>query len=262
MPAYPNPFRYGGLAQDKAFADREEELAELRKDVLNGQDVVIFAPRRYGKSSLIWRVGGQLRREKVLLAQVDLMTTPTVERLAEKLAKAIHEDIASPLLRAKDRLQVFRGLRIAPVVTVDPEDGSVGFSFQAARRPEDVDATLERLGGFGGDDQELRDAIARAHLERLVAVGVEQQDAHLAAVARVDQARSVDERDPVARREPRAGQHQAGVTIRDLDGDAGRHGRPLAGSDPASLGGVQVEARVTGMGAGRKPCVLGQPRDP
>ena len=36
--------------------DREDEVAELRSDVLNGQDVVIFAPRRYGKSSLAWRV--------------------------------------------------------------------------------------------------------------------------------------------------------------------------------------------------------------
>jgi hypothetical protein len=90
-------------------------------------------------------VGQELVRRKLLVAQVDLMTAPTKERLAEKLAKAIHEEIASALFRAKDRLQVFRGLRVTPTITVDPEDGSVGFSFEAGRRPEDVDATLERL---------------------------------------------------------------------------------------------------------------------
>ncbi len=66
-------------------------------------------------------------------------------QLAETLAKTIHEDIASGLFRARERLRIFSGLRITPVVTVDPEDGSVGFNFDAGRRPEDVDATLERL---------------------------------------------------------------------------------------------------------------------
>ena len=50
-----NPFRFGALALDEAFANREAEVQELKFDVLNGQDVVIFAPRRYGKSSLVWR---------------------------------------------------------------------------------------------------------------------------------------------------------------------------------------------------------------
>jgi uncharacterized protein len=144
-PEHRNPFRFGALALDDAFMDREDEVAELRSDVLNGQDVVIFAPRRYGKSSLAWRTAQDLVRRRVLVAQVDLMTTPTKEKLAEKLAKQIHENIASVLFRAKERLQVFRGLRIAPTVTIDPDDGSVGFSFEAGRRPEDVDATLERL---------------------------------------------------------------------------------------------------------------------
>jgi uncharacterized protein len=140
-----NPFRYGALALDDAFADRDDEVAELKADVLNGQDVVIFAPRRYGKSSLAWRVAQAVARKRVLVARVDLMTTPTREKLAEKLAKAIHEDIASPLFRARERLQVFRGLRIAPTITVDPEHGSVAFGFEPGRRPEDVHATLERL---------------------------------------------------------------------------------------------------------------------
>ena len=140
-----NPFRYGALALDDAFTDRKTELATLTSDVLNGQDVVIFAPRRYGKSSLIWRASQELIADGVLIADVNLMTTPTKERLAEKLARTIHDDIASLLYRAKERLQVFRGLRITPVVTVDPDDGSLGFSFEAGRRPADVDATLERL---------------------------------------------------------------------------------------------------------------------
>jgi hypothetical protein len=140
-----NPFRYGALALDEAFTDREQETTELKADALNGQDVVLFAPRRYGKSSLIWRVSQELIGEGALVAHVNLMTTPTITQLAEKLARTIHEDIASPLFRVKERLRIFQGLRIRPTVTVDPEDGSLSFSFDAGMRTEDINATLERL---------------------------------------------------------------------------------------------------------------------
>ena len=83
------------------------------------------------------------------------MTTPTIGRLADKLAQSIHEDLASPLFRARERLRVFQGLRVTPTVTVDPEDGSMSFSFAAAAAPADIIATIERLlelpGQLAGD---------------------------------------------------------------------------------------------------------------
>jgi uncharacterized protein len=147
-----NPFRYGALAFDEAFTDRERELRELKSDIRNGQDVVIFAPRRYGKSSLVLRAVAELRRQGVLTAQVDLMTAPTREKLAEKLAKSIHEGIATPAFRAREKaLSVFRGLRITPTVTIDPEDTSVSFGFEPGRAPADIQATLERLLTLPGE---------------------------------------------------------------------------------------------------------------
>jgi hypothetical protein len=141
-----NPFHFGPLALDEAFADREAELRELKGDVLNGQHVVIFAPRRYGKSSLVWRTMQELVREGVLIAYVNLLLTPTKERLAEKLAAAIYENISSAAERAREKaLAPFRGLRVEPTITIDPGDGSFGFSFAAGRQQADVDATLERL---------------------------------------------------------------------------------------------------------------------
>jgi uncharacterized protein len=147
-----NPFRYGALALDEAFANREVEIAELQSDIANGQDVVIFAPRRYGKSSLVWRVERELISRRMLIGHVDLMTTPTKEKLAEKLATTIHEDIASRLYRARERaLAVFRGLRITPKITLDPTDGSVSFGFDTGHSAEDVGATLERLFELPGE---------------------------------------------------------------------------------------------------------------
>jgi hypothetical protein len=140
-----NPFTFGDLALDDAFTDRGPELAELRSDMLNGQNVAIIAPRRYGKSSLLRRAGQGLVHEGVLVADVDLMKAPTKEKLASKLARAIHDDVASPLFNAKERLRVFSTLRISPTITVDAATGETTFTFSASSRGDDIDATLERL---------------------------------------------------------------------------------------------------------------------
>jgi uncharacterized protein len=140
-----NPFQFGALALDESFTDREAEIAELRADVRSGQDVVVFAPRRYGKSSLVWRASQVLARDRVLIASVDLMTAPTPAKLAEKLARAIHDDIASPLLRARERLRIFGDLKVTPTITVDAQTGAPSFSFSVTERREDIDATIERL---------------------------------------------------------------------------------------------------------------------
>ena len=147
MPEPINPFNFGDLALDEGFTDREAELRELEADVRNGQNVVVFAPRRYGKTSLVWRATQELvKRDEVLVAQVDLMRTATREQLAAKLAQALYEQVATPLDRVRERAgEIFRGLRIRPVMTLDPQDGSLGFSFAAGHPREDVNATLERL---------------------------------------------------------------------------------------------------------------------
>ena len=48
-----NPFVYGEVVTEGAFADRDEERARLGSDLAEGQKVFLISPRRYGKSSLI-----------------------------------------------------------------------------------------------------------------------------------------------------------------------------------------------------------------
>ena len=142
-----NPFNFGDVAVDEGFTDREQDLAELKADIRNGQNVVVFAPRRYGKSSLIWRAAQELAAsDEALVAQVDLMRVTTKEQLASKLSEAIYEGIATPLLRARDRAaRIFESLRVRPTVTVEPMSGNFSFGFTAGHDAGDIDATLERL---------------------------------------------------------------------------------------------------------------------
>jgi hypothetical protein len=140
-----NPFHFGNFVIDE-FADREAELAEVTADMRNGQDLVLFAPRRIGKSSLVLKAAANLRRKKGLVAYLNLMTTPNKARFAERLATAIYADIAAPKAKLKDKaLAMFQGLRIVPTVTVDPADGRIGFSFGVGHAEADLDGTIEML---------------------------------------------------------------------------------------------------------------------
>lgn len=147
-----NPFYFGALALDESFTDRAAEREELASDIRNGQDVVVIGRRRLGKSSLAWSAAQAVSADGVLVAQVDLMTTPTKERLAAALAGSIFEQIASTLERVKETaLAPFRRLQVQPTVTVDPADGSYSFGFGLGERPDDIDATLERLFRLPGE---------------------------------------------------------------------------------------------------------------
>ena len=141
-----NPFYFGDLALDEAFTDRRDELKALKNDMLNGQNVALIAPRRYGKSSLVRRATQELLGKGVLVVEVDLMKAPTKERFASHLARAIHADLASPIFKAKEAaLKLFDSLRVKPSITYSPSDGSYSFSFAVTHVEEDIDATIERL---------------------------------------------------------------------------------------------------------------------
>ena len=72
------------------FVGRQRELAALVTDLAAGVNVVLIAPRRYGKSSLVLRALDQVADSGVLTAYVDLERTTSKERFAAHLARAIH----------------------------------------------------------------------------------------------------------------------------------------------------------------------------
>jgi AAA+ ATPase superfamily predicted ATPase len=140
-----NPFRYGGVARGEYFTDRERELAALSADIRGGQDVVIVSRRRMGKTSLIEAASDQLRREKMLVAYLDLYGSPTKEALADDLAQALSDGLLSPIDRTTDKIRGwFSHLSVQPRVTVR-EDGMPQFEFLGYERREDADTLLDGL---------------------------------------------------------------------------------------------------------------------
>ncbi len=77
-----NPFRYGGIVLGPYFADRQNELEELKKEVKNLNRVFLVSPRRHGKTCLLFNLIESLKAEKIPAAYIDLNAHPDIRSLA------------------------------------------------------------------------------------------------------------------------------------------------------------------------------------
>ena len=168
MQAQP-PFRFGQIVSPEYFVGRQSELASLVTDLSAGVNVVLIAPRRYGKSSLVVRALERLDQLGVPSAYVDLERTPSKERFATHLAHAIYDGLLGPRQQALQRAtEWFSQLRVRPRISLT-EAGKPAFEFVGSAPQVDIDATIERL-------LELPETLALEHDKRVVVVFDEFQE--------------------------------------------------------------------------------------
>jgi len=84
-----NPFKFGSVVTGEDFADRRRELAELVRELKDGQHLFLLSPRRYGKTSLILTLLDRLHGRGTLVAYVDVFRTTTPAQLLELMAGTI-----------------------------------------------------------------------------------------------------------------------------------------------------------------------------
>ena len=83
-----NPFKFGGLVTGKDFADRESEMAEILREVRDGTNIVMFSPRRMGKSSLLVELM-RTHAKEFIWVYVDLYGVTTKSRMVEAYMSAL-----------------------------------------------------------------------------------------------------------------------------------------------------------------------------
>jgi AAA+ ATPase superfamily predicted ATPase len=89
-----NPFTYGGRVTGETFCNRQEEIKELLSDILARQHVILFSQRRFGKTSLVWRVLSEARKNGVIPVYVDLYPVSSLAEFIELYARAIAEALS------------------------------------------------------------------------------------------------------------------------------------------------------------------------
>ena len=86
-----NPFVYGKEVAGENFYDRSGDFAHLVSTLEGGSaNVVLYAPRRYGKTSLAKKALGELARRGFRCVYFDLMRVESVPRFCEAYASSVY----------------------------------------------------------------------------------------------------------------------------------------------------------------------------
>ena len=115
------------MPTDGPFCNREDELRILGDHARSLANVVLYSPRRFGKTSLVKRVQENLAGNGAVCVYTDFYGITSVEDVAARLARAVFKvtQAREPLFKKAARLiKSFR-----PVLLVEP-DAEKGFSLK------------------------------------------------------------------------------------------------------------------------------------
>ncbi len=139
-----SPFVTTGPAPADQVVGREDQVAAVLSRAAAGHHMLIAAPRRFGKTSLIAKVADQAP-EDLLVVLVDLMGVQSSRDIADRLV-ASWERAPRPLSQRTRR--VLRSLLRRAHLSIGPTGVSAGVS---AAGPGETDRTLEAALGVGWD---------------------------------------------------------------------------------------------------------------
>lgn len=86
---FQNPFRYGIIVEGSYFIDRENEIKEIKNDLHSGQNLIIYSPRRYGKTSIMIKVLKELHDEGYFFVYIDLFRITSQKKFIESYSREI-----------------------------------------------------------------------------------------------------------------------------------------------------------------------------
>ena len=112
-----NPFYLQEVPVDAPFCNREKELKELQSYAEGGANVVLFSPRRYGKTSLVKRIQKKLADKRAVTIFADFFGVASVDDVAMRLAKGVFAVTHSKDPLWKKALKTIRSFR--PVLKPD-----------------------------------------------------------------------------------------------------------------------------------------------
>lgn len=135
-----NPFCYGKTVDEPFFYGRKKELEEVKLSMRNATNLIIYSPRRLGKSSLVIKALKDLESEGHPTVYIDFFKVSSREKLIELYAR----EVVRPLHNWEKSLKWIQGLirGIQPTMGLDqsglPELRLSIDPVQSARAFEDI----------------------------------------------------------------------------------------------------------------------------
>jgi AAA+ ATPase superfamily predicted ATPase len=136
-----NPFKFGSIVDEPYFTDRTVEIGQVTSVLKSSNHLILISPRRYGKSSLVYKVIRMLDRPVIA---IDLQLITSVDDFASQLLKRVYR--IYPAERIK---QFIRNFRIIPTVSLNPATNEVDIAIQTSSADfpmlEDVLNMIDKL---------------------------------------------------------------------------------------------------------------------
>ncbi|WP_161947657.1 AAA family ATPase [Malonomonas rubra] len=146
------------LAADAPFCNRVKEQQELKSYALAKTNVVIFSPRRYGKTSLVDRVQNSLAEEGAITIYADFYGVSSIADVAAFLAKAVFKVTSKNDSLFNRAMRTFKSFRPSLVARPDEKSGfSLSLQVLHESRPglDILEETLDALGTFIAESDQL-----------------------------------------------------------------------------------------------------------
>jgi hypothetical protein len=142
-----NPFIYGEEVSGENFCGRERELSDLTSEIKSFQNILIYSPRRFGKTSLIKKVLRGLDPQEFITVYIDLYPVIVEEDFVKIALKSISSAIGGTGNNIIKKMKNFFK-KISPSLMVNfSQNGtpSIGINFSST----DIPPAIEDLfGGF------------------------------------------------------------------------------------------------------------------
>ncbi len=150
-----NPFSLKVVSDPENFCNRSEEIEKLLGYAESRANILIFSPRRYGKTSLAKLVQILLRKKGVITINIDLFGLSSIDNIAGRIAKGVYQGIHAQKSLMKRALGTIKSFR--PVMR--PEEDGISVSVEAATQNifgvDLLDKTMEDLGNFISDSKKM-----------------------------------------------------------------------------------------------------------
>jgi len=123
-----NPFNYTGIVRGDAFCNRQTEQKELLGFINASQNVLLYSHRRFGKSSLIYKLFSRLERQrpKIDVLYVELYGTLSEKDFVSAILTSLNQIETKLEKLAKLVRSAIRTVRLG--MSIDPITGSPGVS--------------------------------------------------------------------------------------------------------------------------------------
>ncbi len=128
------------------FCDRKEELKSLIFHAENSMNVVLYSPRRFGKTSLIKKMQAKLQNHDIESVYIDLSGVLDVDAVCKNIASGIYTYAKKEKSLIKRVTKFFQNLR--PVFIPDPTTGDIKVDFRPIVPKTGIDLLEEVFDSF------------------------------------------------------------------------------------------------------------------